>query len=62
MARQSTGRMRIDICPHCDEELMDMGYDKRGNYYEKHCPKCDRIFRRIRGYGHKWYIIDEMEI
>jgi phage FluMu protein Com len=54
--------MRIDICPHCDEELMDMGYDKRGNYYEKHCPKCDRIFRRIRGYGHKWYIIDEMEI
>jgi len=62
MARTSTGVVRLYDCPRCGEELMDMGYDKDGNYYEKQCPGCDRIYRRIRGYGHKWYEIDMMEL
>lgn len=63
MGRKPVGRARLDECPKCPgEELLDMGLDKEGGYYEKHCPACCRIYRRIRGFGHKWYEIDEMEI
>jgi hypothetical protein len=62
MSRKSTGRIYLTECPSCGEELMDMGFDKENGYYEKHCPKCEKMYRRIRGYGHKWQEIDEMEI
>lgn len=63
MGRKPVGGVHLEVCPHCpDEELLDMGYDKDSGHYEKQCPKCCRMFRRVKGYGHRWYEIDEMEL
>lgn len=49
-----TRSARLNNCPKCGEELIDCGLDKDTRHYEKQCPKCNRTFRRMYGYGHYW--------
>jgi len=63
MTHKTVGGVLLPECPHCKgEELIDIGYDRESGYYEKQCPKCNRTYRRIKGYGHKWFEVGLMDL
>ena len=62
MARKPVGGVILELCPKCQDELINVGLNREGGYYEKQCPTCCGVFRRIKGYGHHWFQVDEMEI
>ena len=45
-------------CPKCNEELIDMGYNKDRKRYEKECFNCGITYSRKKGHGYKWVVDD----